>query len=52
MQLTLAFLEAPSPQPTASDQLDAVARIEAVKILARIIAQAIESVERRETTDE
>ena len=52
MQLTLAFLEAPPPQQTLSDQLDAEARIEAVRILARIIAQAIEVIERMETTDE
>jgi len=29
MQLTLAFLEAPPPQPTLSNQLDAEARVEA-----------------------
>jgi hypothetical protein len=52
MQLTLAFLEAAPPQPTLSDQIDAAARIEAVRILARIIAQAIESAEPMETTDE
>ena len=53
MQLTLAFLEAPPPQhPTLSDQLDAEARIEAVRILARIIAQAIETAEQMEATDE
>ena len=52
MQLTLAFLEAPPPQPMPSDQLDAEARIEAVRILARIIAQAIVAAERMEATDE
>jgi hypothetical protein len=52
MQLTLAFLEAPPPQSTLSDQLDAAARIEAVRILARIIAQAIKAAERMEATDE
>jgi len=52
MQLTLAFLEAPPQQPTLSDQLDAEARIEAVKILARIIAQAVVTAERMEATDE
>jgi hypothetical protein len=52
MQLTLAFLEAPPPQPTLNDQLDADARLEAVRILARIIAQAIETAERMEATDE
>jgi hypothetical protein len=52
MQLTLGFLEAPPPQPTLSDQLDAEARIEAVRILARIIAQALETVERTEVIDE
>jgi hypothetical protein len=52
MQLTLAFLEPPPPQPTLSDQLDAEARFEAVRILARIIARAIEVAERMEATDE
>ena len=52
MQLTLAFLESPPPQPTLSDQLDADARIEAVRILARIIAQAVMTAERMEATDE
>jgi hypothetical protein len=52
MQLTLAFLEVFPPHPTLSDQLDAEARIEAVRILARIIAQAIETAEQMEATDE
>jgi hypothetical protein len=52
MQLTLAFLDAPPPQPTLSDQLDAEARIDAVRILARIIAQVIETAARMEATDE
>jgi hypothetical protein len=52
MQLTLAFLEAPPPQPTLSDQLDAETRFEAIRILARIIAQAIEVTKRMEATDE
>lgn len=54
MQLALAFLEALPAQPTLSDQLDAEARIEAVRILARIIAQAIIAADQndKETTDE
>ena len=52
LQLTLVFLEAPPPQPTLSDRIDAEARIEAVTILARIIAQAIEAAERMEATNE
>jgi hypothetical protein len=52
MQLTLAFLEAPPPQSTLSDQLDAEARVEAIRILARVIAQAIEMAQRMETPDE
>jgi hypothetical protein len=52
MQLTLMFLEAPPPQPTLSDRLDAEARIEAIRVLARIIARAIETTERMEATDE
>lgn len=52
MQLILAFLEPPPPRQTLSNQLDAEARIEAIRILARIIAHAIETAERREPTDE
>ena len=54
MQLTLAFLEALTAQPTLSDQLDGQARIEAVRILARIIAQAIIAADQneKETTNE
>ena len=52
MQLTLAFLEALPAQPKLSDQLDAEARIEAIMILARIIAQAIEAAEQMEPSDE
>jgi hypothetical protein len=54
MQLTLAFLESLTAQPTLNDQLDAEARIEAVRILARIIVQAITASkqEEKETTDE
>ncbi len=52
MQLTLMFLEAPPPQPTLSAPLDAEARIEAIRVLARIIARAIETAERMEATDE
>ena len=52
MQLTLAFLEAPPAQPTLTTQLDADARVEAIRVLARIIAQTIEQAERTETSDE
>ena len=54
MQLTLAFLESLTAQPTLNDQLDAEARIEAVRILARIIAQTITAHEQKEkeTADE
>ncbi len=51
MQLTLAFLEPPQQQ-RLSDQLDAEARAEALKILARIIAQAFEPKEQTEVADE
>jgi hypothetical protein len=44
MQLTLAFLDAPPPQPTVSDQLDADARLEAIRILARLSLLAQKSV--------
>jgi hypothetical protein len=52
MQLTLAFVEVLPAQPTLSDQLDAEVRIEAVWILARLIAQAIATAEQKDTTDE
>jgi hypothetical protein len=52
MQLTLTFLEAPPPQPVPVDKLDAEARIEAVRILARIVAQVIEMANRAEATNE
>jgi hypothetical protein len=52
MQLTLAFLEAPPPQPAPVGTLDAEARTEAVRILARIIAQAIEMAKPAEATNE
>lgn len=54
MQLTLTGLEALTAPPTLSDQLDPETRIEAVRILARIIAQAIIAADQtaKETTDE
>jgi hypothetical protein len=51
-QLTLALLEAPPPQPTLNGCIDDEARVEAVRILARIIAQALEATERMEPADE
>ena len=52
MQLTLAFLEPPSPTPSSPSRelRDAEARAEALKILARLIAQARQPAP--ETTDE
>jgi hypothetical protein len=53
MQLTLAFVEALPAQPTLlSDRIDAEAHVEAVRILARLIAQAIAAAEQKDTTDE
>jgi hypothetical protein len=51
MQLILAFLEDPPAQPL-SNELDPEARSEAIRILARIIAQAGAAAEQKETTDE
>jgi hypothetical protein len=53
MQLALAFLE-PSPpaRPSPSQKLDAETRAEALNILARIIAQACETTQHTEATDE
>jgi hypothetical protein len=53
MQLTLAFLEPfPPPRQSPSQNLDAKARAEALNILARIIAQAVETTQQMEATDE
>ena len=53
MQLTLAFLE-PSPpaRQSPSQELDTETRAEALNILARIIAQACETTQNTEATDE
>ena len=53
MQLTLAFLEPSPPARTSpSQKLDAETRAEALNILARIIAQACETIQHTEATDE
>ena len=52
MQLTLVFLEPPTPTPSQPNRelRDAEARAEALKILARLIAQASQN--QMEATDE
>jgi hypothetical protein len=54
MQLTLAFLEPPTPTPSppSGELRDAEARAEALKILARLIAQASQTTDQMEATDE
>jgi hypothetical protein len=53
MQLTLAFLERfPPARQSPSQELDAETRAEALNILARIIAQACETTQNTEATDE
>jgi hypothetical protein len=54
MQLTLAFLEPlQSTQPPPSRELrDTEARAEALNVLARIIAQAYQTTNQTEATDE
>ena len=53
MQLILAFLEAFPPQPRPSVKIDAQAREEATKVLARIIAaQFAETTKQMETTND
>ena len=53
MQWTLAFLEPPTcVQKTISPELDANARVEALIILARLIAQAVTTTKQPESTDE
>jgi hypothetical protein len=51
MQLPLGFLE-PLPPQSPAEQLDAEARAKAVNILARIIAQALQSTKQMEANDE
>jgi hypothetical protein len=52
VQLTLAILEVPSLPAMPRDRLDADARAKALEILARIIAQALETSTQKETIDE
>ena len=54
MQLTLAFLEPPTPTPSppSRELRDANARAEALDILARLIAQAGQPANQVEATDE
>ena len=53
MQLTLAFLKLPPPaQQPPSQQLDAEAHAKTIELLARIVAQAFETSEQTEATDE
>ena len=52
MQLTLGFLEPPTPSPPSRELRDAEARAEALNVLARIIAQAYQTTNQTEATDE
>jgi hypothetical protein len=53
MQLTLAFLEpSPSARQSPSQELDTETRVEALNILARIIARACETTQHTEATGE
>jgi hypothetical protein len=52
VQLTLAILEVPSLPAMPRDRLDAEARAKALEILARIIAQTLETSRQKETIDE
>jgi hypothetical protein len=53
MQLTLVFLEPPTPTPSPpSRELRAEARAEALDILARLIAQAGQPATQAEATDD
>jgi hypothetical protein len=52
VQLTLAILEVPSLPAMPRDRLDADARAKALEILARIIAQALETSAQKESIDE
>jgi hypothetical protein len=54
MQLTLAFLEPPPPThpPLSQELCDAEACAQALNVLARIIAQAYQTTNQTEATDE
>lgn len=54
MQLTLVFLEPPTPTPSPPSQelRDAEARAEALNVLTRIIVQACHPANQQEDTDE
>jgi hypothetical protein len=54
MQLALALLEPPAPTPSlpSRELRDAEARAEALKSLARLIAQACQAANQPEATDE
>ena len=54
MQLTLAFLESPTPTPSppSRELRDAEARAQALDILARLIVQAGQPATQAEATDE
>jgi hypothetical protein len=54
MQLTLAFLEPPTPTPSppSRELRDAEARAEALNVLARIIAQTCQPAHQTEAADE
>ena len=54
MQLTLAFLESPTPTPSppSRELRDAEARAQALDILARLIAQAGQPATQAEAIDE
>jgi hypothetical protein len=54
MQLTLVLLEPPTPTPSQLNRelRNAEARAEALKILARLIAQASQTTDQMDATDE
>jgi hypothetical protein len=54
MQLPLRFLEPTptTPAPPSQELCDVEARTEALKILARLIAQAFQTINRTEAADE
>ena len=53
MQWILDFIEPPLPvQKALSPELDAKSRVEAINILARMIAHAVKTHKQTESTDE
>jgi hypothetical protein len=52
VQLTLAFLDEPEPPTSPWDRIDPEARITAIEVLARVLAQAVLAATREAARDD